>query len=155
MSEKLPLKEVLGAVDLGSKDLWDSLDETQQKAIKSELWILNRYISNVKSSNKELQAYFVLTVNEYFNKHWVDLQKHPKLLWMLLCMCSWDNETIFYHEWIGFSKKKANKKAKLLLELYPNLNEDELKILARTMSDDEFKELARELGWQEKDVKAL
>ena len=80
MAEKIPLKEILAAVDSNYKSLWDELDDEQQKALKSELFILNRYISSVKSSSRETQEHFVLTVNEFFNKNWYTLQKHPKLL---------------------------------------------------------------------------
>ena len=74
MSEKIELKEKIQAVDQNVKELWDAMDADQQKSLKSELFILNRYISNVKSSDPEVQQHFVLTVNEYFNKNWNDLQ---------------------------------------------------------------------------------
>jgi hypothetical protein len=85
MSEKIELKEKLAAVDLYATDLWDSLTDEQKKSLKGEFFLLNRYVSNVKSNNRNHQEHFVLTVNEYFNKHWNTLQKHPKLLWRLLC----------------------------------------------------------------------
>ena len=155
MSEKIELKEKILAVDLGAKNLWDDIDDEQRKSLKNELWILNRYISNVKSNNKEHQEHFVITVNEYYNKHWFALQKHPKLLWMLLCMCSWGEGKTFYHEWIGLGKKNNNKKSKLLEELYPTLKEDEIAVLTKISNNDELKELARELGWDEKDIKNI
>jgi hypothetical protein len=155
MTEKIELKEKIAAVDLGARNLWDDMDDEQKKSLKSELWILNRYISNAKTSNREHQEHFVITVNEYFNKHWFTLQKHPKLQWMLLCMCNWDKSKTLYHEWIGLGKKKSSKRLKLLEQLYPDANEDELELLARIRSDDEIKELARELGWDEKEIKNI
>ena len=53
MSEKLELKEKLAAIDLNSKSLWDDVDDDQRKIIKNEFFILNRYISNAKTSNRE------------------------------------------------------------------------------------------------------
>lgn len=156
MSDKIELKEKILAVDLGAKNLWDDMNDEQRKVLKNELWILNRYISNVKSSNREHQEHFVITVNEYYNKHWFSLQKHPKLLWMLLCMCNWGDGKTFYHEWIALGKKNNNnKKIKLLEEVYPNLKEDEINVLTEIMTDDELKDLARELGWDEKDIKNI
>ena len=98
MSEKIELKEKLAAVDLNAKSLWDDMDDAQRKSLKQELFILNRYVSNVNSNDRNLQEHFVLTVNEYFNKHWNTLQKHPKLLWMLLCMCSHESRKVFFHQ---------------------------------------------------------
>jgi hypothetical protein len=150
MSDKVELKEKIQAVDQNVKELWDAMDAEQQKSLKGELFILNRYISSVKSPKREVQEHFVQTVNEYYNKNFFDLQKHPKLLWMLLCMCSYDNKTTFYHEWIGNKKKESgSKKGKLLEELYPLKKYDEIELLAAIMTDKELKDLAREHGMEE------
>jgi hypothetical protein len=155
MAKKLELKEAMATVDLNAKSMWDDLDEDQQKKLKGELWILNRYISNVKTSNREQMEHFVLAVNEYFNKNWFILQKHPKLLWQLLCMCNYNGEKIFYHEWIGLGKKSSNKRIKLLESVYPNRKYDEIETLLKVSTDDEIKDLARDCGWTEKELKDL
>ena len=155
MAKKLELKEAMAAVDLNAKSMWDDLDDDQQKKLKGELWILNRYISNVKTSNREQMEHFVLAVNEYFNKNWFILQKHPKLLWQLLCMCNYNGEKIFYHEWIGLGKKSSNKRIKLLESVYPNKKHDEIETLLKVSTDDEIKDLARDCGWTEKELKDL
>jgi hypothetical protein len=153
---KVELKEKLAAVDLNAKSLWDEIDDQNRKALKSELFILNRYISNVKGQNRETQEHFVLTVNEYFNKHWNTLQKHPKLLWQLLCMCSHESRKVFFHEWIGFKKKKGDtKRLKFLFNIYPNKKEDELEMMAELMDLKEFKELAKDHGYSDKEIKDL
>ena len=103
------------------------MDDDQRKALKSVFYILNRYISNVKGQSRDKQEHFVLAVNEYFNKHWNTLQKHPKLLWQLLCMCNYDKTSVFYHEWIGYKKKAGDtKKLKFLMEMYPARKVEEL-----------------------------
>lgn len=155
MTQKLELKEVMAAVDLNARSMWDDLSEDEQKKVKKELFILNRFISNVKTSNREQMEHHVLTVNEYYNKHWFTLQKHPKLLWLLLCMCSYNSEKIFYHEWIGLGKRKSNNRTKLLEEVYPHLKHDEIDTLLEISTDDELKELARDLGWGDKEIKDL
>ena len=151
MSEKIELKEKISAVDQNVRELWDAMDPEQQKSLKSEFFNLNRYISNAKSSNTEIQQHFVLTVNEYFNKHWNILQKHPKLLWLLLCMCSYDGKNQFYHEWIGHKKKTGtnSKKVKFLTEIYPNKKIDEIELLSSIATDKEIKDLARKYGMDE------
>mgnify|MGYP006266795897 CR=1 FL=1 len=148
--EKVELKEKIQAVDENIRELWDAMGPTNQKALKQEFYILNRYISNVKTSNRDQQEHFVLTVNDYFNKHWNTLQKHPKLLWLLLCMCSYNGKNKFYHEWIGFKKKTGNtKKLKFLEEIYPNRKQDELEMLSDLITDKEIKDLARQHGLDE------
>jgi hypothetical protein len=151
MSEKIELKEKIAAVDENVRELWDAMDPEQQKSLKNEYFILNRYISNAKTSNVEIQQHFVLTVNEYFNKHWNLLQKHPKLMWMLLCMCSWDGNTRFYHEWVGHKKKTGSdsKKVKFLAEIYPQKKMDEIELLAKLTTDKELKDLAKRYGMED------
>lgn len=153
---KVELKEKLAAVDLGARSLWDELDDANRKSLKSELFILNRYVSSAKGQNRETQEHFVLAVNEYFNKHWNTLQKHPKLLWQLLCMCNDSKGKVYFHEWIGFKKKKGDtKRLKFLLNLYPNRKQDELEMMAEIMDLKDFKELAKDVGYSDKEIKDL
>ena len=148
MSEKIELKEKLTAVDQNIRELWDAMDVDQQKALKNEFYILNRYVSSAAGQKREIQEHFVLSVNEYFNKNWNNLQKHPKLMWMLLCMCNYNGEKVFFHEWIGFKKKTGSnsKKTNFLAELYPARKMDEVELLSKLMSDKEIKELAKSYG---------
>ncbi len=153
---KIELKEKLAAVDLGAKELWDELDDANKKSLKSELYILNRYVSSAKGQSREVQEHFVLSVNEYFNKHWNTLQKHPKLLWQLLCMCSHESKKVFFHEWIGFKKKKGDtKRLKFLLEIYPNRKQDELELQSQLMDIKDFKQLAKDFGFNDNEIKNL
>jgi hypothetical protein len=148
MSEKIELKEKLTAVDQNVRELWDAMDADQQKSLKNEFYILNRYVSSAAGQKREIQEHFVLSVNEYFNKNWNLLQKHPKLMWMLLCMCSYNGEKTFWHEWIGHKKKAGSnsKKLKLLEELYPNKKRDEIELLCQLSTDKEVKDLAKSYG---------
>lgn len=149
--------DMIPAVDEGIKELWDAAGDDGRKEIKGDLWNLTRYISSVgtnrgrgKAPTREQQEHYVLAVNEYYNKNWNELQKnHPKLLWMLLCLCSYDKKTRFFHEWIPLSKAPVDKKTKLLSELYPNMKMDELEVLSKVSSDKEIKQLLKEHGWED------
>jgi hypothetical protein len=148
MSDKLELKDILGALDCGAKEVWDEITADQKKQVS--FFLLNRYMSSVRSTNREMQEHFILTVNEYFNKNFFNLSKHPKLLWQLLAMCSHESKKIMYHEWIGFKKKVGNnKRTKFLLEIYPNKKEDEIEMMDAMMTDKEFKDLCRTHGMEE------
>ena len=58
-------KDIIPSVDMGLKELWDAATDEGKKEIKGDFWTLNRYISNIKSSNREMKEHFVLTVNEF------------------------------------------------------------------------------------------
>lgn len=153
MSEKLTLKEVLASVDCNFKELWKELDETQRKALKSEMFLLTRYVSSAKGQSREIQEHFVLTVNEFFNKNWNDLQKHPQLLWLLLCTCSHESKKVFFHEYIKISKTKSSNKVTSFLEsIYPDANGDELDIMVSMYSKADLKALAKEHGYDDREI---
>ena len=138
MQKKLPLKDVLAAIDLNAKNVWDELTDEERKQVS--FYLLNRYVSSVKGTREKAEL-AVFKTNEYYNKGFFVLQKHKKLLWQLLCM-SGDTGKIQYHEWIGYKHKKtSNKDQKELEKIYPNMKEDELQLMLSLMTKKEFKEL--------------
>ena len=74
---KLPLKDVLAAIDMNAKNVWEDLSDDERKQVS--FYLLNRYASAIKGSqqDKELQ---ILKTNQYYNKHFFTLTKHKKLL---------------------------------------------------------------------------
>ena len=138
-------KEMIPALDAGIKDMWDAAGEEGQKEIKGDLWNLNRYMSSV-SGNREKQELAVFKTNEYYNKNWAILgNKEAKLQWLILCQCGNTGKKEF-HPWIGFKKKSSDnsKGIKLLEQIYPNMKQNEVEILARLSTKKELKELAEE-----------
>lgn len=147
-------KDMIPAVDMGIKELWDAATEEGRKEIKGDFWNLNRYISSVKSSNRELQEHFVLTTNEFYNKNWADIQKHPKLVWQTLCLSSHESKKTQFHEWIPLKKEK-NKKEEFLAELFPNMKRADIETLAAITTDKEIKKYCEDLGWDKKQVNGI
>ena len=98
--QKLPIKDILAAIDMGAKNVWNELNEEERKQVS--FWLLNRYISAVQGSTDD-QALAVFKTNEYYNKNYMIASKHQKLMWQLLCM-SGNTQKIEYHPWIGFKK---------------------------------------------------
>ena len=151
MSDKLPLKDILAAIDMNGKNVWDELSAEERKQVS--FWLLNRYISAVKGS-REKQELAVFKTNEYYNKNFSVLgTKHPKLQWQLMCVAG-NTGKIEYHEWIGFKQKSQSnsKSVKLLQQIYPNMKTDEVELLARISTKKELLALADEHGLDKKDV---
>ena len=143
--KKLPIKDILAAVDMGAKNVWDELDKEERKQVS--FWLLNRYVSSV-NGNREDQELAVFKTNEYYNKDYMVVSKHPKLMWQLLCQ-SGNTGKIKFHQWIGF-KHKARKEhddgIKLFNQIFPNMKQDEIEMLASTHTKKELKQLAEEHG---------
>ena len=147
-------KELIPAIDMGIKELYDAAGEDGKKDIKGDLWNLNRYISSVKGS-REKQELAVFKINEYYNKNWAELgAKHPKLQWQILCVAGKTGKKEF-HPWIGLKKKKGtdSKAINFLASLYPNMKMDEVELLAGTYTTKELKQLAEEHGLDPKAIK--
>ena len=144
---KLPLKDILAAIDMGAKEIWNELSEEEKKQVS--FYLLNRYVSSQKGS-RDSQELAVFKTNEYYNKHFFTLQKHKKLLWQLLCLAG-NTKKIQYHEWLGHKRKGSDnsKVAKLLRTLYPNKKEDEIELLAKISTKKEVLQLAKDNGIEE------
>ena len=147
-------KDMIPAVDMGLKELWDAASEEGRKEIKGDLWTLNRYISSVKTSNKELQEHYLLTVNEFYNKNWANISKHPKLQWQTLCMCSHESKKTQFHEWLPLKKEK-NKKEEFLASLFPTMKRADVETLASITTDTEIKKYCEGLGWDKKQINGI
>ena len=140
--EKLAIKDILAAIDMGARNVWDELSEDERKQVS--FWLLNRYVSGV-SGNREKQELAIFKTNEYYNKNYMSVSKEQKLMWQLLCL-SGNTGKIEYHPWIGFKKKTGNnnKATKLLEQIYPHLKNDEVELLVRISTNKELKQLAEE-----------
>jgi|TARA_B100001094_G_scaffold45669_2_gene40646 hypothetical protein len=148
----LKLNEILGAVDLNGKEVWDDLTEEQRKSVV--FFTLNRYISSVQGSREDME-HFVLLGNERFNKHlFLLLNKHNKLLWQLACSCGHESKKVFFHKWLKLTKTK-NKKEEFLGTLFPNMKTADIRTMAAITSDKEVKEYCKELGWDKKQINAI
>lgn len=140
---KLPIKDILAAIDLGAKSAWDELSVDERKQIS--FWLMNRYVSSVKGSREE-QELAIFKTNEYYNKNWSILgARHPKLQWQLLCQAG-NTGKIEFHPWIGFKKKTGNssKATGLIQQIYPNMKLDEVELFVRLSTTRELKKLAEE-----------
>ena len=147
---KLPIKDILAAIDMNAKSVWKELSDEERKTVS--FWLLNRYVSAVQGSREEMEL-AVFKTNEYYNKHFNTIgvgkeNGHQELMWQLLCMCgSWGK--IKFHPYIGFKKKAGtnnNNIIKFLEQLYPNMKQREVELLAEISTRKELKELAEEHG---------
>tara|TARA_B100001057_G_scaffold109287_1_gene107183 strand:- start:417 stop:884 length:468 start_codon:yes stop_codon:yes gene_type:complete len=144
---KLPVKDILAAIDMNAKSVWKEFTEEERKQVS--FWLLNRYISAVQGSTDD-QALAVFKTNEYYNKHFNTIgvgkeNGHQELMWQLLCMSgAWGK--IKFHPYIGFKKKGTNNNnaIKLLERIHPNMKQQEVEMLAGMYTTKELKQLAED-----------
>jgi hypothetical protein len=141
-SYKLDIMTVLEAADKGVKEFYTNLTEEEQKAFSPR--VLIRWLSTVsdKSAHKE---YAIL---------W-SLSKHPELIWLLMTVAGTGKKQ--YHQWIPMSKGTSStpKLDQLITQVWPHTNSQEQQMLKNLRSSLEWQELAKDLGWDDKQIKDL
>ena len=114
-SQDFDLFKALDAIDRKDYGWWDTLTEDQQR--KFVPYMMLHWTSDVKASGM-LGAYYVMSTDANANKHMFNenVQRHPKLQWLMLCAASPGMGKQF-HQWIphlnpklGEFKTEANKK---------------------------------------------
>lgn len=98
------LFSALSAIDNKDYRWWDNLTEEQQR--KFVPYMLLQWATTIKG-NKNIAQYYVLSGNEYANKHMFNelVQNHPKLQWLMLCSMSPGMGKQF-HQWLPHLNNK-------------------------------------------------
>mgnify|MGYP003352061079 CR=1 FL=1 len=151
---EVDLFEILAALDRKDYGYYDSLTDEQKKKIVP--FMLTHWMSAIKG-NEGLSRYYVMSVNEYANKHLFAeyVQKHPKLQWLLLTTVS-PAMGKHRHEWIAYNGKTIkNKRATKIIELYPHIKTDEAELLSEQISDAEYKAMLVDRGYSDKEIKEM
>jgi len=136
-NQDFDLFNALTALDKKDYGYYDRLNQEQQR--KFVPYMLLMWMSAVKGS-KDLQNYYISSTDYYANKYMFNenVQKHPKLQWLMLCAASPGIGKQF-HQWIpnispSISKLKSAAKVKDIKDyyakIYPKLNKDDLQDLS-------------------------
>ena len=139
-------------MDMDAKGAFDEWADEERKELN--FWLLNRYASSVAGS-RDAKEWAVVSTNEYYNKNWNILgTRHPKLQWQLLCATHNASRKSRQHVWQGLKQKGGDVKVvKWLKEMFPNMKEDEVNLLATISTKQELKQYAEDHGLDKKDVK--
>jgi len=144
MSDKLNIGNEMRELDAKNRDFYDEL--TVEERRKFSTFLMVRWGSAVDGS-REIQEYYVQSVNHYLNKHFFTMHRHPKLQWLMATAVS-PGMGAMRHNWIAPKKKEAGASAlkKQLRELYPHLKDDEIDLMAALTDRKEIAQLQRAHG---------
>lgn len=147
MSDKIPLNEVLNAVDNRDFGWYARLPDEHKKKWSS--WLFLRYVSSVKGKSG---GDALLDTNEFVNKNYTDLYKHEELIWKLMCLTGTGKKQ--FHEWIKppTSAKKKDAIAEFVSEQYPHMKSDEIELFRQLNSDDDIKRMAIDMAMDDKSI---
>jgi hypothetical protein len=109
----------------------------------------------LQSGTSDDQVQMLMNCNDFVNVGFWDLSGHPDLQWRLMCSAGMGKE--FRHGWIPMatSKRKVGKLNAVLLELYPQLNDEELTLLLSKFTRETFKQLLLDMGKPDQEIKPL
>lgn len=144
----------MAALDRKDREYFDEMTDDEKKKFSPYLMI--RWSSAV-TGDPMVQSYYLMSANERLNKNYFDISssRHKKLQWLLATTVS-PGMGVQSHQWIAPRKKESqNKSAKLLREIRPDLNEDEITLLCRINSDEEIKEMAKNHGLDDRQIKSI
>lgn len=127
--DKLSINNEMAVFDRKDRDFYSGLTNEERKKFSNFLMI--RYGSSVQGS-RDLQEFYLIATNERLNKHFFNINRHPKLQWLCATTVS-PGMGAQRHQWISPKKKEpgATGIRKQLSELYPHLKDDELELMAK------------------------
>jgi len=136
------LFDALLAIDKKDYSYYDRLTPEQQK--KFIPFMMLHWISAVKAST-DIQSYYLQSTEYHANKYLFNenVQKHPKLQWLMLCAASPGLGKQF-HQWIPHIKDRVTKlrespKQKEIKEyfkkVYPKTSDGDLTLLSEVYVD--------------------
>ena len=149
--DKLSINNEMTQFDRKNRKFYDELTDEERK--KFSTYLMLRYGASVEGT-ADLHEWYLRVTNERMNINFFDLGKHPKLQWLLATTVSPGMGTQ-RHYWQGAKKKEgSNSKAvKFVTQLYPHMKQDEAELLADINTTKELKELAKQMGWADSDIK--
>jgi hypothetical protein len=144
MSDKLNIANEMRQLDRKNRQFYNELTDEERKKFSNFLMI--RWGSAIEGS-RELQEYYVQSCNHYLNKHFFNINKHPKLQWLCATAISPGLGTP-RHVWISPKKKEAGASArrKQLQAIFPTYKDDEIDVMMQIVSDKEIKEYQKQSG---------
>ena len=146
--DKLSINNEMAQFDRKNRDFYNELTAEEKKKFTTFLMI--RYGSSV-SGSRDLQEFYLIATNERLNKHFFSMHRHPQLQWLMATTVSPGMGT-HRHNWISNKKKEASTTSikKQLAEIYPNLKDDELELMARLNTKKDLDEYLKAAGQEKK-----
>ena len=150
MAAKIPLNEVLNAIDRKDFNWYANLDAEKKKAWGS--WLFIRYASSTKGKDRDD---LLLNTNEFVNKHYGDIYKYDELVWKLMCLTGTGKKQ--YHEWIKppNSKIKKDTISQFVAELYPDMKGDEIELFLKMNDVSDLKQMALDMGMTDTEISEI
>jgi hypothetical protein len=148
---KLPIEQVMAAVDLRKGDYYSKLGHEDLKALNT--FMTQRWASQVQGS-REVQEHYLTTINDLSNVDYIAVtSEHEELRWRVLALCGLG--TKLRHEFIPPKAQKKDKLTAWLIEQFPAMSDDEIELFRELNGTDVLEEIAVTQNMGNKELKEL
>jgi len=148
---EVPIAQVMAAVDLRNKEFYEKLSEVERKAVN--LYMAQRWASQVEGT-REVQEEYLMMVNSLSNIDFVaTTSDHNDLRWRVLALVGLGQR--LKHEFIPPKGAKKDRLYEWLVDLFPQLSEDEIQLFRQLNGDDVLKQSAESMNIADKRIKDL
>jgi len=151
----LQIQNEMAQVDMKNRDFYDSLSPEHKKKFSNYLML--KWTPSVYGS-AEMQAYYLMSVNENLNVHFFEINKHPKLQW-LCCTVVSPGMGKQRHYWLASKKKSAGGPPtalrKELLTRFPAMKVADIDNILKFTPKEKMEEWLKNLGIQDKELRGL
>lgn len=128
---KINLNTLLLALDKKDRDFYDNLPDEDKKEC---VGYLNLRWSSCVTGMPELSKYYLMATNQFVNKQFFSLSKHPKLQW-LVCTTVSPGMGKQHHAWI---KPIGRHKKCRLASIFPTEKMEDLELMESMMDEKEL-----------------
>lgn len=137
--------DVLKQIDLHKEDYYDNMVESDQKQLHP--LVMTRWLSGTSDPA------VIQMLNATVNKYNFSLANHKPLLMRMLLLVSSGRSRRY--QWLAKNKETSNSKFIKVLRQYYQCSEREATEYVSMHSREEMAEMARYVGWQDDEIKAL
>jgi len=150
-SYKVPIDQVMSAVDLRNGDYYSKLSDEDRKSVNT--FMSQRWASQVQGS-REIQEHYLVTINDLSNIDYIaTTSQHDEMRWRVIALCGLGSK--LRHEFIPPRGQKKDKLTAWLIERFPSLSDDEIELFREINGNDFLEEIARSQNISDKDLKEL
>ena len=148
---KIPIKQVMSAVDLRKGDYYSNLSDEDVKSLST--FMAQRWASQVQGT-RDIQEQYLIDVNTYSNIDYIATTSvHEELRWRVLAVVG--QGFVLNHEFIPPIGVKKDKLAIWLVEQFPAMSDDEIELFRTINGNDVLEDIAISKNTGNKDLKEL
>jgi hypothetical protein len=155
MAYSVKIDQILAEIDKRNFSLYDAIEEDEELLAEINKllgFMLPVWMAGAINDQQHQEA--ILAFDEIANTGWYKLKDHPKLQMLLLCATG-NGKPVRHKFMASGARKEYSKIHDVFLRRYPDIRKEDVKAWSRKHTSQDFENLLRGLGEQEKEIKEI